>query len=252
MSFLKQLLKPFVEFDAEAPATQQAKPPAAPAAPVPAAPAPIPTPAPPVIQKAPENVTHPLINKTETVTATSADDVPAYSPSGTLIEPLKEHVQYFEKLIDEANISNPMFQGTDFKEFVDSKVDIDDIADESLKYRTAFNVLKSTGLTRDKLLSTGQEYINLIGRDLNAFQTAHAQKYGKEVGQKEAVLQKKAEELQQLVQRMNALKAEINQVTQDITVSKEKLNTIRSSFLLAGENKQQEIDTELQKIAQYF
>jgi septal ring factor EnvC (AmiA/AmiB activator) len=135
---------------------------------------------------------------------------------------------------------------------VDSKVNIDDITDEALKYKTAYNILKSTGLTREKLLSTGQEYLNLIGRDMNAFQGAHAQKYQKEVGQKEALIQKKAEELQSLAQRMNTLKTEINQLTQEINLTKDQLNTTKSSFLLAGERKQKEIETELQKIAHYF
>lgn len=178
--------------------------------------------------------------------------VPVFSSSGTLIEPLPEHVQYFEKLIDEANRNHPPFQGTDYKEFVDSKVDIDDITDEVLKYKTAYNVLKSTGLTREKLLATGQEYINLVGRDMNAFQGAHSIRYRNEVQQKEALIRKKAEELQVLVQRMNALKTEINQLTQEINLTKDQLNTTKNSFLLAGENKQKEIETELQKIAQYF
>jgi hypothetical protein len=118
--------------------------------------------------------------------------IPGYSPGGTLTTPLPEHEQYFEKLINDANAKNPLFQGTDFKEFVDSKVDIDDITDETIKYKTAYNVLRSTGLTKEKLLSTGQEYMNIIGRDLNAFQGAHAQQYKKEVGQKEALVQKKS------------------------------------------------------------
>lgn len=178
--------------------------------------------------------------------------MPTYSPSGTLVDPLPEHVQYFERLIDEANTTNPTFQGADYKEFVDSKFDIDDITDEAIKYRTAFNVLKSTGLTREKLFATGQEYLNLVGRDLNAFQSAYTQQYQKEVGQKEAQIQKKAEELQALTQRINTLKGEINQLTLDINVTMDKLNTMRNSFLLAGEKKQQEIQAELQKIAQYF
>jgi uncharacterized protein (DUF3084 family) len=169
-----------------------------------------------------------------------------------LIEPLPEHVQYFEKLIDDANRSQPYFQGTDFKEFVDSKLDIDDIQDEALKYRTAYNVLKSTGLSKEKLLATGQEYLNLIGRDMNAFQGAHAQKYKKEVGQKEELIQKKATELQALAQRINVLKAEINQLTQEINLTKGSLDTTKNSFLLAGERKQQEIESELHKIMQYF
>lgn len=226
MSFLKQLLNPFIEFD-EDKKNQGAQPtqptPAAPtrsATPQPRAPAPPPQDQPAI---------HPLINE-PAAAAAAASQVPTYSASGTLTEPLPEHVAYFEKLIDEANRTNPIFQGSDYKEFVDSKMDIDDITDESLKYRTAYNVLKSTGLTRDKLLATGQEYLNLIGRDMNAFQGAHALQYKKEVQSKEQVIDKKAEELQALTMRINTLKAEINQITQEINLTKDKLNTSRQSF----------------------
>ena len=87
---------------------------------------------------------------------------------------------------------------------------------------------------------------------MNAFQAAHAQQYKKELGADEATIQKKAEELLILTQKSNALKKEINQLTQDISLKKERLNTTKNSFLLAGEKKQTEIQTELQKIAQYF
>jgi hypothetical protein len=252
MSFLKQLLTPFVEFEADKKkqAASENKPagaPAPPVAPVPAAASPVNNTAPP----ANENAQHPLITG-NSGQVRMPDQTPTYAPGGTLAGPLPEHEQYFERLIDEANARNPLFQGTDYKEFVDSKVDIDDIQDESIRYRTAFNVLKSTGLTKEKLLATGQEYLNLIGRDLNAFQSAHTQQYQKEVRQKELLIQKKAEELQALTQRLNTLKTEINQLTQDINLTKDKLNTTKKSFLLAGENKQKEIQTELQKIAQYF
>lgn len=238
MSFLKQLLTPFVEFEEEN-KKEGAKP-------KPPAPSPLPPSA-----EANETPHHPLIDHPEN-TKDPADQTPSYAPSGTLAAPLPEHISYFERLIDEANAKNPIFQGSDYKEFVDSKLDIDDITDEALKYKTAYNVLKSTGLTRDKLLQTGQEYLNLIGRDLNAFQGAHALQYNKEVKQKEGQIQKKAEELQALAQRINHLKTEINSLTQEITLTKEKLNTTKNSFLLAGEMKQKEIETELQKIARYF
>ncbi|QMU26664.1 hypothetical protein [Adhaeribacter radiodurans] len=250
MSFLKQLLTPFVEFEDDKNKAQENKPAVAsptPAPSVPASAAPVVTPTP----TPNENAQHPLITGSSTPVPT-INQTPTYSPGGTLVGSLPEHEQYFERLIDEANAKNPLFQGTDFKEFVDSKVDIDDIQDEALKYKMAFNVLKSTGLTKEKLLSTGQEYLNIIGRDLNTFQSAHAQQYLKEVRQKEQVIQKKAEELQALTQKMNALKAEINQLTQEIDLTKDQLNTTKNSFLLAGEKKQKEIETELQKIAQYF
>ncbi|MDQ3292545.1 MAG: hypothetical protein M3Q05_14755 [Bacteroidota bacterium] len=251
MSFLKQLLTPFVEFEDDKKKAQENKPAAPPANPVFSPPASVVSgqnSTPPVPDL---NAQHPLIT-VNSVPLPAANQTPTFSPEGTLIGPMPEHEQYFERLIDEANAKNPLFQGTDYKEFVDSKVDIDDIQDEALKYKMAFNVLKNTGLTKEKLLSTGQEYLNIIGRDLNAFQSAHAQQYLKEVRNKEQIIQKKAEELQTLTQRMNALKAEINQLTQEINLTKDQLNTTKNSFLLAGEKKQKEIQTELQKIAQYF
>src|SRR5690349_9410932 len=155
MSFLKQLLSPFVEFDENKAKQQPVENTTATssATTTPSAAATAVTPAVPVFD---ENAKHPLItgNDTPVITPTT---VPTYSPSGTITEPLPEHQQYFEKLIDNANNTIPTFQGTDFKEFVDSKVDIDDIQDEALKYKTAFNILKSTGLTKEKLFSTGQE-----------------------------------------------------------------------------------------------
>jgi uncharacterized protein YukE len=205
----------------------------------------------PADQALPENMAHPLVTDSSGPTQ-ALKQVPVYAQDGTITGPMPEHEQYFEKLIAEANANNPLFRGTDYKEFIDSKIDIDDIADEAIKYQTAFNILKGSGLTKEKLLSTGQEYLNVIGRDLNSFQGAHSQQYQKEVKQKEQLIDKKVQELQALTIKLNELKKDINQATSEINLIKQKLNTTKNSFLLAGENKQKEIQTELDKIAHYF
>jgi hypothetical protein len=243
MSLLKQILSPFIEFEDQKKEPEKGLPSPATRASVPA-----PNEARPSQD---EDATHPLIN-TPGVIRERVDQTPAFSPAGVLEKPLPEHVVYFEKLIDEANTSNPLFKGVDYKEYVDSKVDIDDIQDEALKYQTAFNILKGSGLNKAKLLETGQEYLNIIGRDLNNFQHAHSVQYRKEVEPKEKEIRKKAEELQSLQQRVNELKSDINTLTQEISITKDKLNTVKNSFLLAGEQKQNEIENELRKIDKYF
>ena len=165
---------------------------------------------------------------------------------------LEEYQKHFENLIEEANAKNPVFQGTDFKEFIDSKIDVEAIADEETKYRTAFNVLKRTGLTKERLVSTGQEYIKLIERDLKGFSDAFEQQYKTEVEQKERLHQNKSEELQALNEKIAAINKEMKQMSQEIIQNKDKLNSNKNSFILAGENKKTEIKAELQKIAQYF
>jgi chromosome segregation ATPase len=238
MSFLKQLLNPFIEFDENnKPVPQKDIPPVQ-----------------PVLQQEAAS-THPLITENKNDIISPGDPQAVQSGAGSDENqelPLPEHVAYFEKLIDKANNENPLFSGPDYKEFVDTKIDIDDITDENLKYKTAFNILKSSGLDKNKLISTALEYANLIGKDLNAFQSAHAQLYKKELQEKEKVLKNKTEELQELSRRIQHLKTDINKISGEITVSKQRLDTIKNSFLLAGENKQKEIQNELDKISKYF
>src|SRR4051812_33020487 len=119
MSFLKQLLTPFVEFDEDAKKKEEAAKGNKPAA----APVPPPLSVSPAAQPAPqpaadENAHHPLIDG-GSKPGNTPEQIPTYSPSGTITKPLPEHQQYFEKLIDDANRTNPVFQGADYKEFVD-------------------------------------------------------------------------------------------------------------------------------------
>lgn len=231
MSFLKSILKPFVEFkEGEAePAKDIEK----------------------QVVKASNQ------SETETANYVPPNDIDR-SPSFTSTPPAgsaaanPEYKKYFENLVEEANAKNPLFQGTDFKEFIDSKIDVEAIADETTRYKTAFNVLKRTGLTKERLVTTGREYINLIDRDLKGFEAAYQQHYKTDVEQKEQLLQKKAEELKALTEKIATLDQEMKKMSQEIVQSKDKLVSNKNSFVLAGEGKKKEIEAELQKIAQYF
>ena len=87
MSFLKQLLTPFVEFDENKKKELAKKNNAAP------------TSNPRTEPPGAENAEHPLITGSGSG-ADMNDQVPTYSPAGTIAGPLPEHEQYFEKLID--------------------------------------------------------------------------------------------------------------------------------------------------------
>lgn len=165
--------------------------------------------------------------------------------------PVTDYHKHFDELIEEANEKNRLFQGTDYKEFADSKSDLEAITDEPAKYRTAFNVLKRTGLTKEKLLSTGKEYINIVDLDLKAFDNAYKQQYGVDVENKESLLQQKSNELQVLSEKIAALNAEIKELNRQAAESKDRLAANKKAFTLAGENKKNEIQSELQKIERY-
>lgn len=185
-------------------------------------------------------------------TAAAPSFKPSKATNASKPAAMNDYHQYFENLVEEANAKNPIFQGTDFKEFIDSKIDVEAIADEGTRYKTAFNVLKRTGLTKERLVTTGQQYIKLIEQDLKGFADAYNQQYKADVEQKEQLLQKKAEELQTLNDKISALDQEMKQLGQQVVQNKEKLDANKNAFISAGEEKKNEIENELQKIDQYF
>ncbi len=228
MGFLQNILKPFVEFKEGDPASPQKQ----------------------KVEKVTTGeaeTTHPVSTNGNNSTSLSSSAAGTGSALGK-----SEYKNYFENLVEEANAKNPVFAGTDFKEFIDSKIDVEAIADEGTRYKTAFNVLKRTGLTKEKLVTTGHEYIKLIERDLKGFDDAFQQHYKSDVEQKEQLLQKKAEELQALTEKITAMNLEMKKMSQEIIQSKDKLISNKNAFVAAGENKKKEIETELEKIDQYF
>lgn len=180
---------------------------------------------------------------------TTSSPASAINPS---INAAPEYKKHFEDLIEEANAKNPLFQGTDIKEFIESKTDVEAITDEETRYKTSFNVLKRTGLTKEKLVTTGQAYIKIIENDLKAFENAYNQQYRSDVEQKEQLLQQKAQELQLLNEKILTLNQEMKQMSEEVIQGKEKLSANKNLFIAAGESKKKEIETELQKINQYF
>ena len=192
------------------------------------------------------------VSVANTTTATAPTYTPSQATSSSNSSASNDYHKYFENLIEEANAKIPMFQGTDFKEFIDSKIDVEAIADEDMRYKTAFNVLKRTGLTKEKLVTTGQEYIKLIDQDLKGFTDAYNQQYKADVETQEQLLQRKAEELQALNDKISALNQEMKQMSEQVVQNKEKLSLNKNAFISAGEEKKNEIQMELQKINQYF
>lgn len=236
MSLLKNILRPFVEFDKENDALKQD----------------------PSVKNKDEEDTLGTAHFDNTSTPVSGNGTTTASSIQTSPEgnsnpaALVEYHKYFENLIEEANAKNPMFQGTDFKEFIDSKIDVEAIVDEGTRYKTAFNVLKRTGLTKERLITTGQQYMQLIEQDLKGFADAYNQQYKNDVEQKEQLLHKRAEELKALNDKIAALNGEMQQLSQQVVENKEKLNNNKNAFITAGQQKKHEIELELQKINQYF
>jgi uncharacterized protein (DUF3084 family) len=219
MSLFKYILSPFIEFN-EPNANAQAQ------------------------QTSKENTNNAVADNVQVNSAPQ-------SPDGG-VDDSHDFKVHFNKLIEEANQKNPIFQGADLKEYLDTIAELDTIPDEQAKIKTAFNILKKTGLTKDKLITTGREYIKLIEHDLAGIEGAFSQQYKNEVELKEQQIQNKTLELEALNKKIKDISSEVSQLTQHITQSKTQLTSNKNQFILAGEHKKSELETELQKINQYL
>jgi len=220
MSILKYILSPFVEFKEPEPGQAANLP--------------------------PNNPAKPVISPSDNSASKPAEPAPSRTNDTGNFR------SFFDKLIEEANEKNPIFQGTDIKEFIDTKVELDSIPDEATKIKTAFNVLKRTGITKDKLLNTGQEYIKLIEHELAGIEGAFSQQYKNDVQLKEEQIQAKAQEITALNDKISAIHQEISSLSQQVSQSKEQLTNNKNQFILAGQQKKSELESELNKINQYL
>lgn len=229
MSILKNILSPFVQFKDEPKAEPNKE-----------------------YKSQPSDAKKVTVNEEDKTAPASNTPVTSGNSTGAAKASMAEYQKHFENLIEEANAKNPFFQGTDLKEFIDSKVDVEAIADEGTRYKTAFNVLRRTGLTKERLVSTGQEYIKIIENDLKGFENAYSQQYKTDVEQMENTLQGKVLELKTLNEKIAGLNQEIKQISEKVSQSKERLNSNKNAFIKAGENKKKELQAELGKIDEYF
>jgi vacuolar-type H+-ATPase subunit I/STV1 len=220
MSIFKTILSPFIQFDESG--NDQVKKPD--------------TQAPAVSANAPEAKSSAY---TDASITTSQNDTGSFEG-------------YFTKILDEANQKNPVFQGIDLKEFIEAKTELDSIPDEGAKIVTAFNVLKKTGLTKEKLLTTGQEYIKIIDQELAGIEGAFAQQYKNDVQLKEQQVQVKTKEIEAINAKLESLRQEISTLSQQVAKSKAQLTQNKTQFVNAGQLKKAEIEAELQKINHYL
>jgi len=172
---------------------------------------------------------------------------PQYTSTNTASA--SEFEGHFNNLIEEENKKN--FPGTDFYEFIIAKENMNAIPVEETKYVTTFNVLKSTGLTKQVLLDTAKRYKDIVVNELNAFLNTFQQTYKQQVDDKQALIDQKAKQMQQLSEQINVLNQEMLSIQTEMNQNKIKLSSKKEGFQIAALNKQKSIQDEIDKIEKY-
>jgi hypothetical protein len=157
------------------------------------------------------------------------------------------YTEYFDKLLSEANIPGP-----DYYEFARMVAAMQLIPDESARYHAAFAGLQVQGLNKDKLLSTAAEYLRVLTADSDHFQKTLEAALQDKVRGKEADAEAKARRIQALSQEILQLQQQIGALQDEVRVNRDKLTGSGSSYNAESQRRQQQIQSDIDKISQYI
>jgi hypothetical protein len=157
------------------------------------------------------------------------------------------YTEYFDKLLGEANIPGP-----DYYEFARMVAAMQLIPDESARYHAAFAGLQVQGLNKDKLLSTAAEYLRVLTADSDHFQKTLEAALQDKVRGKETEAEAMAQRIQALSQEIMQLQQQIGGLQDEVRVNRDKLTGSGSSYNAESQRRQQQIQSDIDKISQYI
>lgn len=157
---------------------------------------------------------------------------------------LKAHIL---NLIKENNLPGP-----DYYEFTVMLEAMKAIPMVDIKYQSAFNALQAQGMTREQLISSAEQYKNLIKTDQSEFEREFAGMFKTAVEDKKAMIETKSKEMQALAAQIQALSDEIKTLNAEAADAESKLTIQKAQYINAGNAVVQEIDGELAQIQSYI
>lgn len=161
----------------------------------------------------------------------------------------QDALDYFSKLLKEKD-----FQGTDYFEFTETLKNpaFSIIASEQGKYAAVFAGLAASGLTKEKLISTANDYISLIDADLENIEGTFKQAYQEKVQNKRDAIEAKNKEMQELNQKIQQLTSDVLQLGTEATENENTLTSNKNSFISAGNTTKDKITADIQKIQTFL
>lgn len=151
-------------------------------------------------------------------------------------------------------------QGFDYLEFKNSLQSLSKLdMDEGTRFKSAFAMGKTMGLSKETLLDSIQHYITVINQEENKFKdTLQKQKslqvQGKETLFKEveAGITKKEKQIQQLQAEIEAEKKKLDGIRDEIQKSIVKIDTTNDQFIAAHKLISSQMLDDVQKIKSYI
>lgn len=195
------------------------------------------------------------INKSET-SAEIPNEAQVFE--STVTGPAKPNKQFTDILLKAIDAQN--LEGPDYLEFKTSLKSLEGvIEDEATRYKSSFAVLKSTGVTKELLLESGNHYINVLQKEKQKFESTFQDQQNKQVlAREESIkkyfegIQKRKEQLQTLIIEIEDMEKKLAEAKIEINEAANKVQMTKDQFLASHRSIVSQIESDFEKIKLYI
>lgn len=155
--------------------------------------------------------------------------------------------EHFNRLFAEANLPGP-----DYYEFSKMTEAMQAIADEKARFAAAFAGLQVQGLDKQKLLSSAQQYLQILEADAAAFHNTIDEALLEKVQSRKKEMADTQERIQKLSQEIITLQQHIDTLTQEIAGNEAKIENSTAGYAAALAGSKNKLLHDMEKINKHI
>lgn len=165
----------------------------------------------------------------------------------------------FNELLMKAIETNNL-DGFDYLEFKNSLKSVEKvIPDEAVRYTSAFEMAKTMGLTKDKLISTAEHYASILTTEAKKFQDAVENQRRIQVGDRQSSIEKlnqavkdKQVMIEKLQAEMKSAEQNLKNLNAEIDQAELKISNTEKQFAMSYQLINNQIKDDINKIKSYL
>ncbi|MCZ2101171.1 MAG: hypothetical protein LC107_06510 [Chitinophagales bacterium] len=163
----------------------------------------------------------------------------------------EKHIQILMHALEQNNI-----EGFDYLEYKNSLLSISNvIADETMRYKSAFEMAKTMGLDKRKLLDSAEYYMNILVGEQKKFMEALENQKGKQIQARVDSIEKleksvvdKKKMIENLNKELETMNTQMGELKKEISEEVQKIELTNKQFMASYHYVTGQIQSDIEKI----